>query len=202
MTEQVTDTGIRGFLAWLSQQQPEIAAHVLTVLPTQVPQAFGDYHAGGWRTAGKSQDEALNASLAGLGQTDTGTGCPAGQTDYGFGCVDLTTGLLSPMPAPVSTVTAANAGQASTATTSLIGGIVQGISALYLTKQQADIQQQVVNTQLQRAAAGLPPLPTSLANLGVPQVSVGLSSGTGTGIIIAGAVLLGILIFGGTKKRA
>lgn len=173
----ITDTGVRGFLKWWKTQQPGLYAKTADKIATHAPGAFDDYHAGGWRVAGLGQ----NAALAML---------------------SVDPGLI---PAPTVDVSeAADAGTKSTSVTSIISNIVQGVSSLYLTKKQADIQQQVVNTQLQRAAAGLPPLDASLANLGVPQVSVGLSAGTGMGIAVAvgGALLLYAFgLFGGRKSR-
>lgn len=176
-TPNITDTGVRGFLKWFRAEQPGLYKKVAAKVSDQVPRAFSDYHLGGWRIAGLGQSDALTA-------------------------LSVDPSLVSlPM---IDVSDAANAGVGSSSITDTISNIVKGISSLYLTKKQADIQQQVVNTQLQRAAAGLPPLPQSLANLGVPQVSVGLSSGTGTGIAIAvgGALLLGALgLFSGRRSR-
>lgn len=175
-TAMINDTGVRGFLKWLRAEQPGLYKKIAPAIAEQVPAAFDDYHAGGWRVAGLGQSDALVA-------------------------LSVDPGLVAAPTVDVSD--AANSGGTSSSVTSWISSIVQGVSSLYLTKKQADIQQQVVNTQLQRAAAGLPPLPTSLANLGVPQVSVGLSSGTGTGIAIAvgGALLLGAIgLFSGKRR--
>jgi hypothetical protein len=161
----ITDTGVRGFLKWLKTQQPGLYPKIAREISDKVPGAFDDYHAGGWRVAGLDQTSALAV-------------------------MSVDPGLI---PAPTVDVSeAADSGGKSSSITDTIASIVKGISSLYLTKKQADVQQQVVNTQLQRAAAGLPPLDASIANLGVPQVSVGLSAGTGTGVAIAvgGALLL------------
>ena len=56
----VTDTGLRGFLKWFKQVQPNQYVTLAKVLPTKVPQAFNGYHDGGWVTAGMSRDAALN----------------------------------------------------------------------------------------------------------------------------------------------
>lgn len=174
MSTQISDTGVRGFLKWLQNEQPGLYKKIAPQVAAQVPAAFDKYHAGGWR-------------VAGLGQTDA------------IAALSVDPSLV---PAPtVDISTAADDGGTSTSVTDWISNIVKGVSSLYMTKKQADIQQQVVNTQLARAAAGLPPLPTSLANLGVPQVSVGLSGGTGTGLAIAAAVALGIFAFGMMGRR-
>ena len=193
--QEITDTGIRGFLKWLKTVQPGIYAKVAPQLATKTPAAFSDYHAGGWRIAGLSHSQAV-ARLNGLGDTTNSLGISSPTIDS----MAFDPNSVS-APAPVDVSTAANSGSGSTSTTDLIGSIIQGVSSLYLTKQQANIQQQVVNTQLQRAALGLPPLPTSLTNLGVPQVSVGLSTGTGGALAIAGVGIAGLILFSMLGKR-
>jgi hypothetical protein len=207
--EQITDTGIRGFLKWFATVQPGLYKKVAPKLPSATPQAFSDYHAGGWRVAGLSNSQAV-AKLSGLGDTlpditVTGASAAAPITYSGSSPLFDASGITVAAPPTIDVSTAANTGGESTGTTDLIGNIVKGISALYLTKQQANIQQQVVNTQLQRAALGLPPLPTSLNNLGVPMVNVGLSSGLGGGLAIAAAVGIGLVffskMFGGRSRK-
>jgi hypothetical protein len=172
----ISDTGVRGFLKWLKIEQPGLYPKIANAIADQVPGAFDDYHAGRWRVAGLGQSSALAV-------------------------LNVDPGLV---PAPTVDVSeAADSGGKSTSITDTIASIVKGISSLYLTKKQVDVQQQVVNTQLQRAAAGLPPLDASIANLGVPQVRVGLSAGTGTGIALAvgGALLLMALgVFSGRRS--
>ncbi len=177
MSPQINDTGVRGFLKWLKIEQPGVYSRVARELSARVPGAFDDYHGGNWKIAGLGQMDALQQ-------------------------LSIDPGLIRAPTVDVSD--AADAGGKSTSITSTIANIVNGVSTLYLTKKQADIQQQVVNTQLQRAAMGLPPLPQSLANLGVPQVSVGLSGGTGTALAIGGAALLAMIAFGmfGRRSRA
>jgi hypothetical protein len=194
-------SGVRGFLEWLDEQQPGISKKVKATLPNKVPDAFSDYHAGAWQTAGMSPSQAAAVTaqntlgayrrMGGLGDVTDVTLTPVGTE-----AIDAATANV-----PTIDVTqAANDSSTSTSITDAISGVVKGISSLYLTKQQADIQQQVVNTQLARAAAGLPPLPTSLANLGVPQVSVGLSTGTGTALLIGGGIIAALLLFGGLGR--
>jgi hypothetical protein len=224
--EEIRETGIRGFLKWLQQAQPAIYAKAAPQITQKVPNAFSDYHAGGWRVAGLTHTQAV-AKLNGVHglRSEAGSFGPraqaGGYSQFGamrseavsfgrraqagsysqFGALGLDPTFSMAFdpnsvsaPAPVDVSTAANDGSTSSSLTDMIGGIVKGISSLYMTKQQADIQQQVVNTQLQRAAAGLPPLPTSLSNLGVPQVSVGLSTGTGSALAIGGALIAAVLV--------
>lgn len=202
----ITDTGIRGFLRWLDEQQPAISKQVKQTLPQQVPDAFSEYHAGAWQVAGLPFDQAQAVAKRSLGML----GADGTSFDLSVPSIDLFGGGSTPpflpttpaAPVAVDVTAAANAGGGSSSTTDLIGNLVKGVSSLYLTKQQADIQQQVVNTQLQRAAMGLPPLPTSLSNLGVPQVNVGLSAGTGTLIAVGGGLVLLYLLFAAGRRRA
>lgn len=168
----ITDTGVRGFLKWLKTEQPGIYLKAAPVISQRATGAFDDYHGGNWK-------------LQGLGAFDL--------QDLSFN--------QSLVASPTIDVSdAADAGSKSTGLTNTIANIVNGISTLYLTKQQADIQKQVVQTQLDRAAMGLPPLPTSLANLGVPQVNVGLQGGTMTALAVGGGLLLLILLTSGRRS--
>lgn len=200
MTTAIIDTGIRGFLKWFKQAQPGIYKKIAGKLPAQVPQAFSGYHEGGWKTAGLSRDQVnamMNRQFAGFGDSTVDT---SDFPDFSLQPVDVTASLSAPPTVDVSQ--AANTGSTSSTLASAIGSIIAGASSLYMTKQQLDIQNQVVQTQLQRAAAGLPPLPASLSNLGVPQVSVGLSAGTGAGIALVGGAVLLFLLMSGKGKRA
>lgn len=200
MTATITATGVKGFLQWLKSEQPGIYTRVAPKIQTQLPQAFSDYHAGGWKTAGLSRAQ-INASmnkLAGFGRL--------GDSDSDYLSTDdmllpvESAGDLIGTPGTVDTSTAANSGATSSGLASAIGSLVAGVSSLYMSKQQLDIQNQVVQTQLQRAAAGLPPLPTSLANLGVPQVAVGLTAGTSGLLLLGGGALILLMVLSGGKK--
>lgn len=188
---EISETGVRGFLKWLSVAQPDIYKKAAPIIAQKAPEAFSDFHAGGWRTAGMDHAAAVK-KLGYIGDTSPIDFSQALNAPIQISASDIS---LPNMP-NVDVSTAANSGSASSSTTDLIGSIVSGISSLYLGKKQADIQQQVVNTQLQRAALGLPPLPSSLANLGVPQVSLGLSSGTSALAIAAGVGFLALIFFG------
>ncbi len=192
--DEIKETGIRGFLKWLQVAQPAVYAKAAPQIAKNIPAAFSDYHAGGWRTAGLSPSQAVD-KLNGLG-----IGPEAIQLDS----LSFDTSSVS-APKPVDVSTAANAGDASTSTTDLIGGIVKGVSSLWMTKQQVDIQNKVVNTQLARAAAGLPPMNVDLSQYGVPRVSVGLSTGTGTALGIGAAIVAAIFflprLMGGRARR-
>lgn len=101
---------------------------------------------------------------------------------------------------------AANSGAASPSITSLISNLVGAASQIFLAKSQVDTLNKVNQIQLQRAQMGLAPLSTSSLSLGIPQVNVGLSSGTltGGGIALTVAAGLGVLwaLSRGGGKRA
>lgn len=201
--QEITESGVRGFLRWLQIVQPDIYKKAAPLIARQVPAAFGDYNAGGWRTAGMTPAQAVE-QLGYIGDTMPEIIVTGGSTpiSYTGGAPLFDTGPITvAAPPTIDVAMAANQGGASSGTTDLIGSIVKGISSLYLGKKQADIQQQVVNTQLQRAALGLPPLPQSLSQLGVPMVNVGLSGSTGW--IVGGgiAAVFALLMFGGRRGR-
>lgn len=75
-----------------------------------------------------------------------------------------------------------------------IKDIVLGVSQAYLSYEQMRAQKKVLDAQLSRAQAGLPPLDLNMEQYGLtgPQVQVGLSSTTRT-LLIAGGVGLGLV---------
>lgn len=75
-----------------------------------------------------------------------------------------------------------------------IKDIVLGVSQAYLGYEQMRAQSKVLDAQLARAKAGLPPLDLNMEQYGLtgPQVSVGLSPTTRT-LLIAGAAGLGLV---------
>ena len=107
----------------------------------------------------------------------------------------VNTGSQSPVAA------AANSGIASTGTAAAIGTLIGAAGAVYLNNSQASLLQSAVQTNLQRAAAGLPPLNTSLNALGVPTVtSTGTSSGTL--LLLGGGALILLMLMGGSKSSS
>lgn len=162
----ITDTGIRGYLKWLQQDQPGIYTLIAPHLAQQAPEAFSDF-----------EQSRAQGSLMGLGD-DT-----SDATDV---------------------ASAANSGASAPSVTALISNLVSAASQVYLAKSQVDTLNQINQMQLQRAQLGLRPLDTSSLSLGIPQVNVGLSSGTLTGGGIALAVVAGLgllLAFGGGGKH-
>lgn len=201
MTDMNTiyDTGIKGFLKWMRADNPGLYAKVAPVLAQKVPQAFSTYEA--------SKSRAATLGRYGLGSDLTQSS--AGLLDISFDPGQLTTTYQATQSlsdaSDVSDV--ANSGSSTPSITSLITGIVGGISSLYLAKNQVDIQKQVTDIQLQRAQSGLPPLPISTSQLGVPQVAIGLSNSTQSmlmwgGLALGALVLVGMSAGGrGSSKR-
>jgi hypothetical protein len=103
-------------------------------------------------------------------------------------------------PSYVDTAVAANSGPISSTTAQTIGAVVNGASKLILANNQAQLQQSIVNMQLQRASAGLSPLPISLASRGITTVGVSGSISGGSTMLLLGAGLLAFLLLG--KKAA
>lgn len=194
----VKDTGIRGFLKWFQQVQPDIYKKIAPNLPKQIPQAFSDYTNGGWRVAGLSRDDAvkkLRSMRVGLGDTDmldpiTVEASYSGVSDFSDAISPLSFDYNDASFSPVSidTSTAANNGPNYSGLGTALSSIISAASGAYLTANQSNIQNQVVQTQLQRAAAGLPPLPTSLTSLGVPQASIGATLPSGTMLLLLAGI--------------
>lgn len=212
MSEQITETGIRGFLKWFAREQPEIYKAVAPVIAKKVPKAFSDYHAGGWKVAGLNRDDAVDklnkiyeGNFAGMGRLadasayfSMGSSYTAQPTYFASAAPGFDASLAT-MPNFVDTSAAANAGSIGTDIAGTIGSIVNSASKAYLTYTAANTQSQIVNTQLQRAAAGLPPLNVGLSSSGIPMVQAGgnISTGSIAMLAIAG---IGLYLLTGRKK--
>jgi len=243
----ITDTGMRGFLKWFKQNQPEIYAKVAPKLAATVPAAFSQYHAGGWKIAGLSAVDARKklralyrgrfaerAPIGDLGQYYNFLGTPqtgiasaanaganftsavnnayanyasynaaATQPSYASYVSAAAAGapVSGSFAAPVDVAMAANIGPTSSAIVGTVGSLVNLASSAYLTTQAAQAQSNLVNVQLQRAAAGLPPLTTTTSSLGIPMVTGTSLFGGSSGMLF---LLLGvgaiILVSSGKKK--
>lgn len=91
---------------------------------------------------------------------------------------------------------AANSGVIGTSTTGAVGALIGAAAvAAGLTAQQTSAQQSAVNQNLARAAAGLPPLNTSVNSLGVPTVGSG-SLSAGTLLLLGGAAIIALFMLG------
>lgn len=87
--------------------------------------------------------------------------------------IELTDDMTS--AAQVTTET----GPVSSGVAQRIKDILLGVSQAYLTAEQMKMQKKVIDTQIARAQAGLPPLDIDLSRYGVgPQATVGVSQDT------------------------
>jgi len=70
-------------------------------------------------------------------------------------------------------------GPVNSGTAQRVKDILLGISQAYLTAEQMKMQKKVIDTQIARAQAGLPPLDIDLSRYGVgPSATVGVSADT------------------------
>jgi hypothetical protein len=169
----IQDTGVRGYLKWLQQDQPGLYTLAAPIIAQEVPDAFSDHE----------QSMAMGGLM---GFADDSA--PGVTTYFGDGSSSASAGT--------DVASAANSGAASPSIASTISNIVSALGQAYLAKSQVDTLSQVNQIQLQRAAAGLSPLNTSTLSLGVPQVQLGLTQSTMTGGGIALAALVGLgLVF-------
>lgn len=181
----IQETGVRGYLKWLQADQPGIYAAVAPHLAQQIPEAFSDYE----------QSQAMG-SLMGFGEAGAGTTTLFDSTDP-FGNPATIFG-----PVSHDVATAANSGTSSPSIVSMISNLVGAAGQVFLAKSQVDNLKKMNDIQLQRAQAGQPPLDMSSYALGIPQVNVGLSSGTIKSGGVALAVVAGLsLLFALTGKR-
>jgi hypothetical protein len=226
----ITQTGMKGFLIWLNREQPAVFNKIAPQLPKTAPKAFGNYlqtqrklrniYLGCYQRKLKAAATGKSAGVGGFGDYYSMPGISVyssslapvsvnyssqltAPTNYTADLTPLSesvdTGSLSSVSIP-PVAAAANTSSISSGTASAIGQIVGAASQVYLTNQQAALQQSAVQANLARAQAGLPPLNTSLNALGVPTISTTASSGTLLLLLGVGAAVL--LFAGGSKKAA
>lgn len=82
------------------------------------------------------------------------------------------------------------------------GGLVSDVSQIFIAKEQADLQRDLMQMNIDRARQGLAPIPSSAI---APQVNVGVSTDAKrmiTMVALGGAAILGgAYIFGGLKRK-
>lgn len=189
---QITDTGIRGYLKWLQQDQPQLYVKAAPLIAQSVPGAFSD----------REQSLGMGYLMQGFADDSSAIGVT---TYFGDGSSSSSASAATP-----DVASAANAGASSPDITSQIGSIISNLASAFTTvklgQDQLNTLNQVNQIQLQRAQAGLPPLNTSSLQLGVPTVNFGLSSSTlqtGGGVLLAVAGIIGAaILLGGKKRRA
>lgn len=186
--QPVTATGTKGFLQWLQQFQPAVYAKIAPELPRKAPQLFSQFEAAGGLGA---YMQRRSLALAGLGDATT-------DASMGLQPIDLTAIDQSQLP---DVATAADSTPPDTSSTSWLSSLINGVSSAFLTVNQAQQQSAIVNAQLQRAQAGLPPLTVTPGAAGIPLISTstifGLSTTT---VLIGGALLVGAYFLLGKKR--
>lgn len=186
---EIAETGLRGFLKWLQREQPEVYKLVAPKIAQTAPTGFSDYRS--------SKITAMRTRAGALSQRRFGSlgDDPTGLVDIQFDANSLSTPDL-----PIDTADAANTGPSSTGIMDTIGSIVNGVFQAGLAFNSLQTAKQVTNLQLQRAQAGLPPLNIDMSRLGVPSVSVGLTSGTSQLVMYGVGALLVVMLIGGLSK--
>jgi hypothetical protein len=110
---------------------------------------------------------------------------------------------ISASPDPAATATSAPASQSWIDS---IKNLFTGAAQIYLTKNQLDAQNKILDTQLSRARAGLPPLDIDVSRYGL-QPTVGVNLGASTqnllmwGVVALAAVFLLPKLLAGLSKR-
>ncbi|MGH2855476.1 MAG: hypothetical protein ACRDLF_14940 [Solirubrobacteraceae bacterium] len=179
--------GTKGFLLWAKENIP-------WVYQAYAMRGVGSVVATQGTTMGDVSDFLT---------TDLSSSSLLAPTDTVDQAVAAAGGLSASVSDPAS---AASTAPTSSSLTSIFSGLASAVGSVFLTKQQLDTQNQLVQLQLQRAQAGLPPL--NVSSLGLPQLgptlNLGLSSTTQSALFwvlgIGGGVLLLSSVLGGRRR--
>jgi hypothetical protein len=191
MTSQATlqTPGTKGFLLWAKEN---------------IPWVYQAYAMRGVGSVVASQGTTMG-DVSDFLTTDLSASSLLAPTDQVDQAVAAAGGLSGSASDPAS---AASTAPTSSSLSSIFSGLASAVGSVFLTKQQLDTQNQLVQLQLQRAQAGLPPL--NVSNLGLPQLgptlNLGLSSQTQSALFwvlgIGGGLLLLSSVLGGRGRRA
>lgn len=96
----------------------------------------------------------------------------------------------------------------SSTTADFLKNLLMGAGQVFLTKEQLSAQKKILNLQLERARAGLPPADIDPTQYGLPapNVKLGIDADTKKLVMIGGSLVGGAfllwLLFGGRRRRA
>jgi len=201
--------GMKGFLLWTEAAwPPAISRKILDAASRYTP---------GATSAPASVPAATMASPAaqGFGRYGVGHfGDDSGLLSVSFdpSSIDLSSANQAiaaandPTQAPVSQTTAATPAQpASPSWLSDVGGAITAATTAFLGATQIKDAQTIFNTNLARAQAGLPMIPTNPVNYGLPAptANIGLAASAQTTLFIVvgvGALALVLASLGGKKR--
>jgi hypothetical protein len=199
----VTTKGTKGFLAWLALNQGPIYDAALPKLKALAAQSAAQAVAKpSFQGLGQFEDDSGDVSVDTSGSTPD---LSASIDDTVIQAPTAASSLMAPTVTfpPDSPVTAATTTATPTATASAIASIIGSVTGAAVAVNNMNNQNTVLQTQLARAQAGLPPLNVSPSLLGLPA---------GTSTTITGSLsptfmlfLLGglaLVVFGGRKKSA
>lgn len=184
--QNITDTGLRGYLKWVQQDQPNVYKIVAPMIAQRFPQAFSDHEQS--VAFGFLADDASGTSTY-FGDT------PAFDTSASSGST-------------VDVAQAANTGASSPSLVNdianLVSSVTTGLAKYQLTQAQIQAVNNVNQAQAAHAAAGGTPLQISSSSLNIPFIS-GISPTATTAVSSTLAVALGVgglLWFLSKRKRA
>ena len=190
--------GFPGFYQWLSDWNPSLFDRAVSATPPHLISATKVLRTGGATLQGIYAGPMF-ADRAGLGDTTAyssysgtgsgGTVVSAGNVTPPLISTDIDTGTLQTVPI-------ANTGETSAAPTPTSSGAAQLVSALVSAGSAVltDVNQQTLfNTNLARAAAGLPPL------TGTGAAITGVATSSTTMLLIGGAALLLVFLMSKSK---
>jgi hypothetical protein len=218
-TGVITATGTKGLLQYLKTYQPELYQKVNPALIAYAKQQntkMGGMRLGTMR--GFSALRALAQAKAGGGMQGMGsTSGSAYFSTLSTGGIDPNTGIdvdsltaldlgtitppaapdlvIAPTSAATDSASVASSGATSSGFASIISSIAKGFGTATLTAAQVSANNTLLQTNLARAQAGLPPLTastgaTGLTTLGSPSTSL---------LLLGGALLVGLAMMGNSK---
>lgn len=181
----ITAKGTKGLLQWLKTTQPDFYAYLspqLLALGTKTAMAG----LACWKSTGMGRFSDGYSSYASY------TSAPSPTIDAGVnpGFNDLTIA-----PQTTDAVSAASTSPTSNALANTISALANGYTAVTLTGAQVSANNTLLQTNLQRAQAGLPPLTMQTAS-GVTSLT------SNSGLLLVGVAVVAMLALGGKKSAA